>query len=149
MKSSHMWRKIYGEFCERLGSASMEMASASRWNFLNKELREREHFEQRLRYWENGALQTNASYRGLLGEGAAKAKRRSTLNTKCAIFLEQIAKNGALRIERDLKREGAHKARYEAYATERQQAQEQDMEDREMKIMAMDTSHMSLEIKSY
>ncbi|CAL9011294.1 unnamed protein product [Prunus brigantina] len=58
-------------------------------------------------------------------------------------------RNGALRIERDLKREEADKARRDAYAIERQQAQEQDMEDKERKIMAMDMSHMSSETKTY
>ncbi|CAL8164860.1 unnamed protein product [Prunus armeniaca] len=38
MKSSHMWRKIRGEFCERSGSAHTEMALASIWKILNKEL---------------------------------------------------------------------------------------------------------------
>ena len=38
MKSSHIWRKIHGEFCERLGLASTEMTLASRWKILNKEL---------------------------------------------------------------------------------------------------------------
>ncbi|CAL2265673.1 unnamed protein product [Prunus armeniaca] len=65
-----------------------------------------------------------------IGRNVAKAERGSTSNTECAKNLEQIAKNGTLRIERDLKREEANKARYEAYAIERQQAQEQDMEDR-------------------
>ena len=64
---------------------------------------------------------------------AAKAKRGSTSNNECTQFLEQTAKNGALRIERDLKREDADKARYDTYAIERQHAQEQDMEDREIK----------------
>ncbi|CAL8089157.1 unnamed protein product [Prunus armeniaca] len=80
---------------------------------------------------------------------AAKAKRGSTSNNECAQCWEQIAKNSALRIERDLKREEADKARHKAFAIQRQQAQEQDIEDREMKIMAMDMSHMSLETKSY
>ncbi|CAL2229983.1 unnamed protein product [Prunus armeniaca] len=80
---------------------------------------------------------------------AAKAKRGSTSNNECAQRWEQIAKNNALRIERDLKREEADKARHKAFAIQRQQAQEQDIEDREMKIMAMDISHMSLETKSY
>ncbi|XP_021812226.1 uncharacterized protein LOC110755360 [Prunus avium] len=84
-----------------------------------------------------------------IGRKAAKAKKGSTSKNECAQFLEQIAKNGALRLERDLKREEADKARAEAFAIERQQAQEQDMEDREMKIMAMDTTHMSPETKSY
>ncbi|CAL9005841.1 unnamed protein product, partial [Prunus brigantina] len=68
---------------------------------------------------------------------AAKANRRSTSNNECAQFLEQIAKNGALRIERDLKREEADKAQHETFAIQRQHAQEQDMEDREMKIVPM------------
>ena len=38
MKFSHMWRKIHGEFCERSGSTLMEMALASRWKILNKDL---------------------------------------------------------------------------------------------------------------
>ncbi|CAL8998492.1 unnamed protein product [Prunus brigantina] len=37
MKFSHMWRKIHGEFYERLGSLRKEMALASRWKILNKE----------------------------------------------------------------------------------------------------------------
>ncbi|CAL9011278.1 unnamed protein product [Prunus brigantina] len=80
---------------------------------------------------------------------AAKAKKGSTSNNECVQFLEQIAKNTALRIERDLKREEADMARQEAFAIQQQQAQEKDMEDREMKIMAMDMSHMSLETKAY
>ncbi|KAL6288425.1 hypothetical protein ACE6H2_005935 [Prunus campanulata] len=84
-----------------------------------------------------------------IGRKAAKAKKGSTSNNECAQFLEQIAKNSALRLEGDLKREEADKARLEAFAIERQQAQEQDIEDREMKIMAMDTTHMSPETKSY
>ncbi|CAL2277603.1 unnamed protein product [Prunus armeniaca] len=65
-----------------------------------------------------------------IGRKAAKAKRWSTSNHECAQFLEQIAWNGTLRIERDLKRKEANKARHEAFAIQRQQAQEQDMEDR-------------------
>ena len=38
IKFSHMWRKIQAEFCERSGSAHMEMALASKWKILNKEL---------------------------------------------------------------------------------------------------------------
>ena len=36
-----------------------------------------------------------------IGRKAAKAKKGSTSNNECAQFLEQIAKNTALRIERD------------------------------------------------
>ncbi|KAI5326535.1 hypothetical protein L3X38_035609 [Prunus dulcis] len=38
MKFSYMWRKIHAEFCRRSGSASTEMALASRCKILNKEL---------------------------------------------------------------------------------------------------------------
>ena len=38
MKFSHMWKKIHAEFFERSGSARTEMALASRWKLLNKEL---------------------------------------------------------------------------------------------------------------
>ncbi|CAL8154388.1 unnamed protein product [Prunus armeniaca] len=40
-----------------------------------------------------------------IGRKAGKAKRGSTSNNECAQFLEQIARNDTLRIERDLKRE--------------------------------------------
>ncbi|CAL9010822.1 unnamed protein product [Prunus brigantina] len=45
-----------------------------------------------------------------IGRNAAKAKKGSTSNNECAQFLEQVAKNSALRLERDLKREEADKA---------------------------------------
>lgn len=80
---------------------------------------------------------------------AAKAKKGNTSNNDCAKYLEQIAKNSALRLEREMQREEADKARHEAYAVQRQKAEDKDQEDREMKIMAMDTSHMSPETKSY
>ena len=38
MKFCHMWRKIHGEFAERLGSPRTEMALANKWKILNKEL---------------------------------------------------------------------------------------------------------------
>ncbi|CAL8152628.1 unnamed protein product [Prunus armeniaca] len=41
------------------------------------------------------------------------------------------------------------KAREEAFVLQQQMAQEKDIQDREMKIMAMDTSHMSPETKAY
>ena len=37
-KFSHMWKKIHEDFVERSGSARTEMALASRWKILNKEL---------------------------------------------------------------------------------------------------------------
>ncbi|CAL8993473.1 unnamed protein product [Prunus brigantina] len=84
-----------------------------------------------------------------IGRKAAKAKRGSTSNNECVQLLEQIAKNTSLRIERDLKRDEADLAREEAFAIQQQQAQEKDIDNREMKIMAMDTSHMSPETKAY
>ena len=48
-----------------------------------------------------------------------------------------------------MKRDEADKARLEAFAIEKQHAKEKDDNEREMKIMAMDTSHMSPETKAY
>ncbi|CAL9022740.1 unnamed protein product [Prunus brigantina] len=84
-----------------------------------------------------------------IGRKAAKAKRGGTSNNECVQLLEQIAKNTSLRIERYLKRDELDMAREEAFAIQQQHAQGKDMEDREMKIMAMDTSHMSPETKAY
>ncbi|CAL2278843.1 unnamed protein product [Prunus armeniaca] len=52
-------------------------------------------------------------------------------------------------MERDLKRDEMDVALEEAFVIQQQKAQEKDIEDREMKIMAMDTSHMSPETKAY
>ncbi|CAL2265668.1 unnamed protein product [Prunus armeniaca] len=57
-----------------------------------------------------------------IGRKTAKAKRGSTSNNECVQFLEQIAKNTALRIERDLKREEADMSRQEAFAIQQQHA---------------------------
>ncbi|CAL9004796.1 unnamed protein product, partial [Prunus brigantina] len=84
-----------------------------------------------------------------IGRKAAKAKRGGTSKNECVQLLEQIAKNTSLRIERDLKRDEVDMAREEAFAIQQQQAQEKDMGDREMKIMAMDMNHMSPETKAY
>ncbi|CAL8100910.1 unnamed protein product [Prunus armeniaca] len=185
MKFSHMWSKIHGEFCQRLGSIRIEMVLSSIWRILNKELRK----------WKNALTKARENIRSSqnisdevpwgpavvlnetplfdspstdspldspmetesplprplrpIGRKAAKAKRGSNSNNECVQFMEQIAKNTALRIEKDLKREEADIARQKAFAIQQQQAQEKDMEDREMKIMAMDTSHMSPETKAY
>ncbi|CAL2236769.1 unnamed protein product [Prunus armeniaca] len=84
-----------------------------------------------------------------IGRKAAKAKRRGTSTNECVQLLEQIAKSTSLRMERDLKRDEMDVAREEAFVIQQQKAQEKDIEDREMKIMAMDTSHMSPETKAY
>ncbi|CAL2233772.1 unnamed protein product [Prunus armeniaca] len=220
MKFSHMWSKIHGEFCQRLGSIRIEMVLSSRWRILNKELRKwknaltkaRENIRSsqnisdeiiqaqmwlgamgqgkksflHFQCWEvvndcsrfkiipigpavvlnetplfdspstdsplDSPMETESPFpRPLIpiGRKAAKAKRGSNSNNECVQFMEQIAKNTALRIERDLKIEEADIARQKAFAIQQQQAQEKDMEDREMKIMAMDTSHMSPETKAY
>ncbi|CAL9001262.1 unnamed protein product [Prunus brigantina] len=156
MKSSHMWRKINGEFCERSGSACTKMALASRWKILNKELgkwrdaltKVRENIRSGQNLGDETSLHDSPVTDSPLDSPvdqdlpiqhesrpierkAVKAKKGSTSNTKCAKNLKQIAKNGSLRIERDLKREKADKARYEAYVIERQHAQHQDMEDKD------------------
>ncbi|CAL2273116.1 unnamed protein product [Prunus armeniaca] len=161
MKFSHMWSKIHGEFCQKLGSIQTEMALSSRWKILNKELgkwrnaltkaRENIRSGQNLsdeiiqaQVWFGPAVVLNETPlhdspstdspldssmetksplprpSRPIGRKAAKAKKGSTLNNECVQFLEQIAKNTALRIERDLKREEADMARYEAFAIQQQ-----------------------------
>ncbi|CAL2248245.1 unnamed protein product [Prunus armeniaca] len=57
-----------------------------------------------------------------IGRKVAKDKIWSTLNNDCAKFLEQIAINDTLRIEKDMKRDKADKARDKAFPREREYA---------------------------
>ena len=79
----------------------------------------------------------------------AKAKRGSTSSNDTSKFLEQIARNGAMRIELDLKKDADEKAINEEYAREREYVHKQDKEKKDRETMAMDTSHMSPETKSF
>ncbi|KAI5323911.1 hypothetical protein L3X38_032984 [Prunus dulcis] len=77
-----------------------------------------------------------------IGRKATRAKRGSTSKNDCAKFLEQIAINDTLRIEKDMKRD-------EAFAREKEYAHKQDMDSKDRETMVMDTSHMSRETKSF
>ncbi|CAL2278951.1 unnamed protein product [Prunus armeniaca] len=84
----------------------------------------------------------------LIGRNTTKAKRESNSTNDTAKFLEQIALNCTMRIERDMKRDADEKARYETFARERD-ARKQDMEKKDWETMVMDTSHMSSKTKSF
>ncbi|CAL8994921.1 unnamed protein product [Prunus brigantina] len=149
MKFSHMWRKSHAEFCERSGSARTEMALASRWKILNKELAKisqrgklftKKSFNNH-QCWEvvkncsrfkiivtgptvllnetplhdssaSNLLLESSMYQDSpiqkelrpIGRKAVKAKRWSNSTNDCAKFLEQIALNSTMRIERDMKK---------------------------------------------
>ncbi|CAL8170433.1 unnamed protein product [Prunus armeniaca] len=158
MKFSHMWSKIHGEFCQKLGSIQTEMVLSSRWKIMNKELgkwrnaltKARENIRSGQNLSDEEVVKDCSRFKIIptgpavvlnetplhnspstdspldssmetesplprpsrpIGRKAAKAKKGSTLNNECVQFLEQIAKNTALRIERDLKREEADMAR--------------------------------------
>ncbi|KAL6277411.1 hypothetical protein ACE6H2_021012 [Prunus campanulata] len=53
-----------------------------------------------------------------IGRKAAKAKKGSNSTNDTSKFLEQIALNGTMRIERDIKRGADEKAMYEEFARE-------------------------------
>ncbi|CAL2225006.1 unnamed protein product [Prunus armeniaca] len=84
-----------------------------------------------------------------IGRKATKAKRENNSTNDTAKFLEQIALNGTMRIERDMKRDADEKAMDEEYARGRDYIRKQDMEKKDWETMAMDTSHLSPETKSF
>ncbi|CAL8164498.1 unnamed protein product [Prunus armeniaca] len=84
-----------------------------------------------------------------IGKKVVKAKRGSNSTNDTAKILEQIALNGTMRIERDMKKDVDENSMYEEFAREREYARKQDMEKKDRKTIAMDTSHMSHETKSF
>ncbi|KAI5318055.1 hypothetical protein L3X38_037763 [Prunus dulcis] len=80
---------------------------------------------------------------------AVKAKRWSNSSNDTAKFLEQIARNGNMRIELDMKKDEDEKAMNEEYAREREYIRKQDIEKKYRETMTMDTSHMSPETKQF
>ncbi|CAL8992206.1 unnamed protein product [Prunus brigantina] len=85
----------------------------------------------------------------LIGRKAANAKRGSTSSNDTAKILEQIARNGTMRIELDMKKDADEKAMNEKYATEMEYIRKQDIEKKDRETMTMDISHMSLETKQF
>ncbi|CAL8991592.1 unnamed protein product [Prunus brigantina] len=91
-----------------------------------------------------------------IGRKAAKAKRGINSTSNTSKFLEEIAKQSALRIEIDKKVQEDDRAMAIEFAKEReyvrkereyQRKENEEKKDRE--TMAMDTSHMSPETKQY
>ncbi|CAL8991654.1 unnamed protein product [Prunus brigantina] len=65
-----------------------------------------------------------------IGRKAANAKRESNSTNECTKFLEQIALNCTMRIERDMKRDADDKARNEAFTRE-EYAHKHDMDKKD------------------
>ncbi|CAL9028700.1 unnamed protein product, partial [Prunus brigantina] len=173
MKFSHMRRKIHAEFCERSGSARTEMALSSRQkSFNHDQCWEAVKNCSRFRIITTGPTivlnktsfhDSTASNSPLdspmsqdasiqmesrpIGRKAAKAKRGSTSSNDTAKNLEQIARNGTMRIELDMKKDADEKAMNEEYAREMEYICKQDIEKKDRETMAMDTSHVSPETK--
>ncbi|KAL6279588.1 hypothetical protein ACE6H2_016469 [Prunus campanulata] len=85
----------------------------------------------------------------LIGRKVVKAKRGSTSTNDTTKILEQIALDNTMKIERDMKKDVDKKAMNEEYAREREYIRKQDMEKKDRETMAMDTSHMSPETRSF
>ncbi|CAL8162656.1 unnamed protein product [Prunus armeniaca] len=91
-----------------------------------------------------------------IGRKAAKAKRGSNSSNNISKFLEEIARQRAMRIEIDLKAQEDERAIQVEYAKEREYAyqereyaSEENIEKNDRETMAMNTSHMSLETKQF
>ncbi|CAL8108181.1 unnamed protein product [Prunus armeniaca] len=84
-----------------------------------------------------------------IGRKVAKAKSGSTSINDTAKILEQIARNGTMRIELDMEKDADKKAMNKEYAREIEYIRKQDIEKKDRETMAMDTSHMSPETKQF
>ncbi|CAL9025138.1 unnamed protein product, partial [Prunus brigantina] len=84
-----------------------------------------------------------------IGRKAAKANRGSTSSNDIAKYLEQIARNGTMRIDLDMKKDADKKVMNEECAREREYVGKQDIEKKDRETMAIDTSHMSPETKQF
>ncbi|KAI5324507.1 hypothetical protein L3X38_033580 [Prunus dulcis] len=119
--------KNHAEFCERSGSARKEMAFASPIVVLNETPL---HDATTLVSPLESPMNQDSPIQGeprLITIKAAKAKRGSNSINDCAKFLAQIALNGTMRIEKDMKRDADEKARDEAFAREMEYAHKQDV----------------------
>ena len=84
-----------------------------------------------------------------IGRKAAKAKRATNSSSGANKFLEEIARQSAVRIEIDLKTQEDERAIRVENAKEREYVRKQNMEKKDRETMAMDTSHMSPETKQF
>ncbi|CAL9019187.1 unnamed protein product [Prunus brigantina] len=84
-----------------------------------------------------------------IGRKAAKAKRGINSTSNTSKFLEEIARQSALRIEIDRKVQEDDRAMAIEFAKEREYQRKENEEKKDRETMAMDTSHMSPETKQY
>ncbi|CAL2263653.1 unnamed protein product [Prunus armeniaca] len=80
---------------------------------------------------------------------AAKAKKAGNSSNHNSKFLEEIARQNAIRIEMEQKRQDMEVAIQAECAQEKEYLRKKDMEKTDRETMAMDTSHMSSETKQY
>ncbi|CAL8995842.1 unnamed protein product [Prunus brigantina] len=84
-----------------------------------------------------------------IGRKAAKTKRGINSTSNTSKFLEEIARQSALRIEIDKKVQEADRAMAIEFAKERECVRKENEEKKDRETMTMDTSHMSPETKQY
>ncbi|CAL8990995.1 unnamed protein product [Prunus brigantina] len=84
-----------------------------------------------------------------IGRKAAKAKKAGNSNNNNSKFLEEIARQNAVRIEMEQKRQDNEMAIQAEYAREREYLRKKNMYKTDRETMAMDTSHMSPETKQF
>ncbi|BBG94261.1 zinc ion-binding protein [Prunus dulcis] len=76
-------------------------------------------------------------------------KESRPISRKAAKFLEEIARQNAIRIEMEQKRQDNEMAIQAEYAREMEYLRKKDMDKTDRETMAMDTSHMSPETKQF
>ncbi|CAL2270615.1 unnamed protein product [Prunus armeniaca] len=84
-----------------------------------------------------------------IGRKATKAKKAGNSSNNNSKFLEKIARQNAIRIEMEHKRQDMEVAIQAECAREKEYLRKKDMEKTDRETMAMDTSHMSPETKQY
>ncbi|CAL8124444.1 unnamed protein product [Prunus armeniaca] len=84
-----------------------------------------------------------------IGRKAAKAKKRSNSSTNTSKNLEEITRQSAKRIEIEKKHQENEMAIRAEYVQEMEYLCKQHIEKTDWETIAMDTSHMSPEIKQF
>ncbi|CAL2260526.1 unnamed protein product [Prunus armeniaca] len=84
-----------------------------------------------------------------IGRKAAKAKKAGNSSNNNSKFLEEIARQNAIRIEMEQKHQGNKMKIQAEYAREREYLCKKDEYKTDRETMAMDTSHMSPETKQF
>ncbi|CAL2246857.1 unnamed protein product [Prunus armeniaca] len=84
-----------------------------------------------------------------IGRKAAKGKKWGNSSSNTSKILEEIARQSAIRIEMEQKRQENEMAIRAEYAKEREYLRKKEIEKTDRETMAMDTSHMSPETKQF